>query len=235
MATCSLCGFANPDGAVTCQRCSATLGGGSGGGGGGGAPGWGPAAGAYGGPPLGFPPQAYGAPPAPMTAYGAPGALAGLWQEPGGVLVIEKGASLPDRCVKCNAPANGYRLRRKLTWHHPALALLVLVSALIYVIVAMVVRKSAEVDIGLCATHVAKRKTAILIAWGLGLGGLLGLFAGVAADEGLVIAVGVLTSLVGIIWGIVGARVVFPKKIDDHYVWLKGVTPSYLGDLPPMR
>ena len=35
-------------------------------------------------------------------------------------------ARLPDRCVVSNQPAEGFTLKRKLTWRHPALYLLVL-------------------------------------------------------------------------------------------------------------
>lgn len=222
MTTCGLCGLANPDGASACQRCSASLVATP--------PGWG----AYGGyqpSPLGFPPQPY----APMGSYGAPLpglATAGLWQQ-GGVLVMEKGAQLPDRCVKCNAPANGRRLIRNLTWHPGAVYLLLLVSLLVYIIVAMLVRKSAVVDVGICEEHRAKRRTAIIIGWSLGLLGLFGVFGAIAMEEGILALVGLVSSLVGIIWGAIGARVVHPSRIDDHYVWLKGVHPAFLGQLPP--
>jgi hypothetical protein len=72
MATCGLCGLANPDGAGACQRCSASLVA---------TPAWG----SYGGyqpSPLGFPPQGYG----PQGSYGAPLpglAMVGLCQENG--------------------------------------------------------------------------------------------------------------------------------------------------------
>ena len=35
------------------------------------------------------------------------------------MLVVRKGAELPDQCLKCAAPARGYRLSRSLSWHKP--------------------------------------------------------------------------------------------------------------------
>ncbi|HUY92595.1 MAG TPA: hypothetical protein VMV10_27900, partial [Pirellulales bacterium] len=55
----------------------------------------------------------------------------GVWRD-GAVLAMHKRAVLPDRCVKCNRPAGGGRLKRSLSWHHPAWFLLILISLWIY-------------------------------------------------------------------------------------------------------
>jgi hypothetical protein len=46
-----------------------------------------------------------------------------VWRD-GELLVMRKGAVLPDRCVKCNAPAEGGRLRYVQLWHDPIYFLL---------------------------------------------------------------------------------------------------------------
>jgi len=38
--------------------------------------------------------------------------------------------------------------------------------------------------------------------------------------------------VVGLVWLIVVARVVTVKKIDDRFVWLKGINRDYLAALP---
>src|SRR5688572_33369007 len=78
------------------------------------------------------------------------------------LLVMTKDASLPKRCIKCNAPASEL-LKRKLQWHHPALYLLIVVSILVYVIVACVVRKTATVNLGLCEEHRESRRLSMII------------------------------------------------------------------------
>jgi hypothetical protein len=65
---------------------------------------------------------------APLTS-GVPDAeivqaTGGTWRE-GKTLVMWKEAVLPDRCIRCNAPANGRRLIRKLNWHEPAIERLI--------------------------------------------------------------------------------------------------------------
>src|SRR5690349_16062585 len=89
---------------------------------------------------------------------------AGIWRD-GNRLVMYKGATLPDRCVHCNEPANGRRLKRTLYWHHPLIYLVVLAGVLVYVIVALVVRKRAVVMIGMCDRHYAWRLRSMLLWW----------------------------------------------------------------------
>jgi hypothetical protein len=53
------------------------------------------------------------------------------WRD-GKMLVVRKGAELPDRCLKCAAPARGYRFSRSLSWHKPVWALTFLISPILY-------------------------------------------------------------------------------------------------------
>ena len=150
----------------------------------------------------------------------------------GKVLVATKNAVFPDRCVKCNAPANGYRLNRKLYWHHPAYYLIILVcNILIYVIVALIVRKTAEYRVGVCPVHRSRRRNAILIGWG---GFLLGvfMFVGAAMQESVIFAIaGPVLLVVGIIYGIVGSQFISPKRIDANYAWLRGAGSEFLDSI----
>lgn len=165
----------------------------------------------------------------PPPSVGMPGV--GIWRD-GVTLVMSKDAPLPDRCVKCNAITTG-RLKRKLAWHHPALYLLLLVAWLIYLIIAMFVRRRATVELGLCDEHRAKRRTYIWITWLLALAGLGGFLLAIIANDGTPALIGVVLLLAAIIFGVVATRVVYPSKIDDRFVWLKGVNADYLNQLRP--
>jgi len=155
----------------------------------------------------------------------------GIWRD-GSTLVMSKDAQLPDRCVKCNAFTNG-RLRRKFSWHHPAIYILIAVGLLIYLIVAMFVRKRAIVDLGLCDEHRAKRRTYIWITWLLALGGVAGFVLAIAANDGIPALIGVLLLFTAIVFGVITTRVAYPSRIDDRFVWLKGVNAEYLNQFPP--
>ncbi|MEM7395487.1 MAG: hypothetical protein AAF492_24410 [Verrucomicrobiota bacterium] len=50
-------------------------------------------------------------------------------------LVMGKKAALPERCVKCNAPAEGQPLKRNLYWHSPFVYLCLLMKMLVYILV----------------------------------------------------------------------------------------------------
>lgn len=156
-----------------------------------------------------------------------------LWRT-GNELVMTKDAELPFVCVKTNQPADAL-LRRKLYWHPGWIYLLILISLWIYVIVALIIREKADIQIPLCREQLVRRRWVIAGAW---LGTLLGLalmFAGFAAgrDTGVLLVVcALLTILTSAIVGAVLARIVRPSRITKEYVWLKGVHPDFLATLP---
>jgi hypothetical protein len=165
----------------------------------------------------------------PPATHGMPS----IWRTQS-VLVMTKEALLPGRCVKCNAYTDE-RLKRKLTWHHPALYLLIFASILIYAIVAMIVRKTATVDVGFCPEHLAARKKHLSITWALGLLSIGSFVGGLMFEDATFFLASAALILATAIYGIVTLRVVVPTKIDDHLVWLKGVNADYLQELPEWR
>lgn len=150
------------------------------------------------------------------------------------ILVMTKEALLPNRCVKCNAPAD-QQLKRKLTWHHPALYLLVIASVLIYIVVALVVRKTATVNVGLCEEHLNSRRRNVLITWALGLGAVLSFVAAALLNDMTFVALAFGLIFGCAIYGTVTLRVVVPSKIDNYFVWLKGVDGNFLQQFPEWR
>lgn len=160
----------------------------------------------------------------------------------GSVLIVPREVSLPDLCVKCNAPAAGWRLRKTLSWHSPWVALLILVNLIVYLVVALVLQKRAKVEMGLCPVHRAKRRNAILIVWLLvmaGFGMIVGaIMWGTEARYGdyrplwLGLAGG-LVLIFDLVYGTLFARTLTPKRIDDRFAWLKGCGEDFLANFPP--
>ena len=160
------------------------------------------------------------------------GRAGGAWRD-GNFMVASKGATLPDRCVKCNAPAQGLKLTRKLYWHPPAYYLLACAGLLIYAIVALIVRRNTVLDIGICPEHKTKRKRGIAIAWSLVAVSFILFFVGISADKGALLAFAGILFLGAIVYGIVESQFVTPRKIEpDGLVWLKGINQAYLQQLP---
>jgi hypothetical protein len=158
----------------------------------------------------------------------------------GNTLVARNGAELPDRCIKCNAPAGGYRFSRNLTWHPSGWYLLIFVHLLIYILVYFLVRWRARLTVGLCKRHRTRRKRAIFWGWLCSLTGI-GLLitaislSGTPTPDPLVltgIIGGPVLLLAGLIGGMIGSQVLVPIRIDKNFVWLKRVSPDYLAELP---
>lgn len=158
------------------------------------------------------------------------------------LLVMRKGARLPDRCVKTNEPSEAV-FKRTLYWHNPLLNLLVLFPGpLILIIIVMLVRQSAQVELGVTRATLRFRRNAILFGW-------LGAFAGIALmivgpikfdqgpnrGEGLIL--GCIFGGIGLIvlsafLGSYFSAIVTPSKITKRFVWLKGVHPKYIAEFP---
>ncbi len=155
----------------------------------------------------------------------------GPWRD-GKALVLRPGTPLPPRCVKCNAPVDVPAKKRKVYWHHPALYLLVLVAVLLYLIVAVIVRKQADVNPALCRDHQKRRWLGIAVGW---VGGLLGVVVavlGISQDSCGIMALGGTLFLGTIIAGMTLARVVYPERISRDFVRLRGCGTAFLDSLP---
>lgn len=176
-----------------------------------------------------------------MSEWRPPGSLleapeirpsGGAWRD-GKWLVTSNGAVLPDRCVKCNAPANGVRLKRTLSWHHPALYLLFLADVFLRVFfVETLSDKYARIEIGICGRHRARRRWHIAGASLVYLASALALVLGMKHNSGWLLLAGVLLLFGSGYWVAITERIVAAKRIDDNYVWLKYVNREYLAELP---
>jgi hypothetical protein len=185
-------------------------------------------------------PNPYAAPQQPgLYAQPVPNKIspyAGLWRE-GNVLVMHKLAPLPDICLKSNQPAVG-RLKRNLSWHHPAIALTILLGLLVYVVLAIVLTKRATIHIALTDEWLARRHRRMIFAWVTGLICLALLVGGIVlaaqTNDGSYIfltLIGFIGGLVVLIAGQSALAMVSPKRMTDEYIWLKGVHPDFLDRL----
>lgn len=160
----------------------------------------------------------------------------GMWAK-GKVLVMHRTAQFPNVCVKSNTPA-ARRLTRNLSWHHPAIALSILAGLLVYVILALVLTKRAVIRIPLSDAWFQRRRRAIIIGWSVGLAGVATFIGGFFLLEsfdalaGFCFLGGVVMALGGAIYGSLASRMVWPERIDDRYIYLRGVNREFLAALP---
>lgn len=160
--------------------------------------------------------------PSPQNTYWRSGAL----------LMARNGAVLPPRCVKCNAEAAAPMKKQRFYWHHPAWFAFVLINVFVYLIVALIVRRSCYVSYGLCQIHKQKRIRGILI----GLGGVvlaaLLTAAAVMASRAELVLVAILLFVGSLVVSVVLGRTLMPVRIDRSAAQLKGCGEAFLATLP---
>jgi len=172
--------------------------------------------------------------PAQTLQYATPvGAAAdnAVWCD-GTTLIVPHGTTLPPYCVKCNAPVEEPPVKRTYRWHNPLLYLIILFNLIIYAIVALIVRKKGRIQIHVCRHHVQRQWIAILLALVLTLGGLALLIGGGANDKPILAVTGIVAFILGIVAAFV-SRMLYPTKIDEHVLWLKGAGPEFCAQFPP--
>ena len=155
------------------------------------------------------------------------------WRE-GKKVVAHSQTALPPRCYKCNQDVTGPPMTRKLLWHPPGYYLFIFFNLIVYVIVAMIVRKKATLDIYLCDQHIRRRKNFIIAGWGGAGLGFLAMCCGVIFNLGWLTALGAVVILAAAVTGIAGSRVASPTRIKGDKVWLTGSGKEFLASLPPL-
>lgn len=165
--------------------------------------------------------------------------MAGAWKD-GDLIAATRVVALPHVCVKCGQPA-AERLKKTYYWHEPWIYLLILASPIIYIIVAMILRKTATCDMGLCEHHASRRRTVLWTFWLLCLLGGISFVGGIAlassgrSNEDLGVAmllIGFFSALIFAIVALVCGKTLKPTRIDDRFAWLKGAHPQMLATLP---
>jgi hypothetical protein len=159
------------------------------------------------------------APPAPGSESANAGRSLTVHREGDAIVVPVSGAVLPKRCVRCNGAAE-HRLKRRLYWHPPDYFLLILISVVIYVIVALIVRKKAELHVHLCDRHHSLRHVGMAVGWVGSLACVVAAFAliGSAPEAALLLFLLMFAPLIA---GFVLVSVVTAKRIDKEWAWLK--------------
>lgn len=132
-------------------------------------------------------------------------------------------------CIRCGQPANGKPVSKSYYWHHPALYI-ALLSPIIYVILAVIVRKSMKLTVPLCAQHAQRRSIGVILAWVLPLAGIADaiILPQFNVDAGIVVLACLGLIVAGlVIWAVVG-NPIRPQRIDQLYGEFTGFCEAYL-------
>ena len=154
----------------------------------------------------------------------------GVWRD-GSLLVMTKETILPNRCVKCNAPAMKL-LKRTVEWYPRYVILVFILIRIVGLILYFCTRKRVTVHIGLCEDHINKRRFGVLAGCVVLLVGFISFFGALGNENFGIVFLGLLLILAGMIVMVTVWRTVTAKKIEEPYVWVKGVHRDFLDTLP---
>ena len=168
--------------------------------------------------------------------------IAYAWRDAGWLVLHEKKAVLPRRCVLCDAPADG-KPRKVFVQEEAGRGLLAF--GFLAVVVHGVLSPRAAVKLWLCDEHKAKERswrrlflTVFLLAIGIPLAGVFLLGAWLDPKDwsdtwvfALVIA-GLILLAASLVIAAMRPRPIRAKKIDKPFVWLTQVHPDYLARFP---
>lgn len=140
------------------------------------------------------------------------------WWFEGEELVVLRGASLPtDICVKTGQPTSLPPVHKKVQWVHPAVAITVVISPIIFLILYFIFRKTGELTYAVSPEFLKRRKLGI----GLIVGPLVPILAAIPLDMPALAAVFGLLWVISMIVGIVIMMPFQIKKIDKEKIHMK--------------
>lgn len=154
----------------------------------------------------------------------------GVWRD-GPLLVMTKETILPNRCIKCNAPA-AKLMSRTVEWYPRYVILVFILIRIAGLILYFCTRKRVTVYIGLCEDHINKRRFGVMAGVVVMLVGFISFFGAMSNENFSVVFLGLLLILAGIIVMVSAWRTITASKIQEPYVWVKGVHKDFLDTLP---
>ena len=155
------------------------------------------------------------------------GQFAGYWRD-GKRVVMDRNAVLPDRCLKCNEPAQGYRRAEKVTY-------IPMSQQLMFGVWSYLGAKRASIEIGLCERH--RRSRLRTVAW-ISLAAIAFSILEVTQVKPsnvilpILAAVAFIGGCVGLIYALYPRGVVRATEMTPSHLWLNGAGEAFLASLP---
>jgi hypothetical protein len=173
-------------------------------------------------------------------------AVGSIWRF-GTRLVVLRDGELPDRCVHCNQPAYGYRLKKTFRWQHPASYLLLvglvlglqsrvqsfsIVIIAVFSVISLCLQKSSRTSIPLCPRHRNRRLMTIFICNAVALSGIGFLALSIFNSSGPYGLVSAGLIVVGLISGLFLGPPLRPTRITRTHAFFSGAGEQFLEEQP---
>src|SRR5438874_8457369 len=141
---------------------------------------------------------------------------------------MDRNAVLPDRCFKCNDPAEGFRRAEKVTY-------IPMSQQLMFGVWSYLDAKRASISIGLCERH--RRSRLSTVAW-ISLAAIAFSFVEVSQLQPTDLLVPILAAVafiggcIGLVYAAFPRHIVRAADMTDTHIWLKGAGKEFLTSLP---
>lgn len=149
-------------------------------------------------------------------------------------IVVPRDVPLPQRCVKCNGEGDGIRITPRLYYYHWSVMLAVVVLLLLVwplaLVVALVGRRSARVDLSLCKRHQRRRRIMAGVAVAFLTLSLVAPWIGFmtpAIDHDLTIGAGIVAFVTGLVITAVRGQPLRIARIRDNTLHLSGTGEAF--------
>jgi len=153
------------------------------------------------------------------------------WLEGKDLVIRQSAPVLPATCIKCGRPAN-HRIRSKLYWHSPWLYLTILINILVYLIIAVIVRKTITLEVPICDEDRSRRRRFLWLGGASLVVGAVAPIALLNADQGAFAVVAILLFVVVAVVFFAKARLLTPRYIDAEIAKVRGPCDSFLQQFP---
>jgi hypothetical protein len=149
----------------------------------------------------------------------------------GKLLIMTEESVLPDRCVKCNSPAER-QVKYKLNWVPNYVNIVAIFSWLLALLLVAFKKKTVTVHVGLCDKHFNRRIAGLFFGGGLVTVGLLMGVLAVFNQDYLLIVYGAGAGLIGAFFIALLIPNIKADRIEEPFVWVKGFHKDFLDTLP---
>jgi len=163
------------------------------------------------------------------------------------LLITTRSMSLPNRCIKCNKPANGFSVKKRYLYTPEWTNALVVATFIFWpllpfvMVIFYVLGKSARLEIGLCTDHRRVRIHGYFFYLPLvlvSLAGILIALIGPASERissplALVVCgVAFVVMVAAFIGFVYSTSLLQPQRIDKSHGRFRGACDAYLDELP---
>lgn len=143
------------------------------------------------------------------------------WIDDDCLIVRKNGMLPPDICIHSGEPTDGFTMTKHFQWMPAWIYALLLISPIIYLIVALIIKKSGVLTYGVGPKFAFRRKIGLSIGWVGSLSMLALIILGVLYESSNLVLISVVLLIISIIVGAVLVQPFKIKKIDELYVYIK--------------